>query len=102
MENKSVVIKKETMGYECVPWHDTHTWKPEIWYPLPVGSMWTIPDKCTVIEGYDIFKLDPKAKRESGDIVPVLNFNELPSIPFRLAVAICEAHNGMSWCLEDK
>lgn len=84
------------MKYDDVPWTDTTKWKPGCWYPLPVSSIWTDPDKCTVVEGYDIFMKDPDADFD-GDIIPAGKFG---GFTFLTAVRICETHNKWSFEIE--
>lgn len=98
-----VILVKEPMGYESVPWSKSEDWKIGFWYPMPQGSMWTNPDKCAVIDSYGIFMLDPKIKKGQplfGDITTISHL--MLELTFQEAVAICEAHNKFSWELEDK
>ncbi len=78
-----------------VPWIDSTKWNPDFWYPLAVSSVWTDPKKCTVIDGYDIFKLSPEGFE--GDVESVLPNSDY--FNFQTAVEICEAHNGESFNL---
>jgi len=71
--------------YSELPWSNTKNWEWDVWYPLPIGTMW-LPPEHTYHEGYSIFKRE----HENGDIESVIYgpFN------FKKALNICEARNG--------
>ncbi len=73
--------------YDQYPFADTSKWEPEKWYPLPIGFM-ERNQKEYIIEGYEIFKLDPKAPM-AGDIIPV----GLGTHTFSVALKMCETYN---------
>ncbi len=73
-----------------LPWSDTSKMEIGKWYPHPVGYFQR-DNKGYIVEGYDIFELDPEDDG-LGDIIPA--GPQLPSLPFSAALAICEAHNG--------
>jgi hypothetical protein len=75
-----------------MPWGDSKKWKLGNWYPSPVG-FFSRDYNGYIIEGYDIFELSPcRGGALLGDIIPA--GPDVPSMPFSLALQICEIHNG--------
>ncbi len=76
-----------------LPWGDAKQWKPGEWFPLPVG-FFARNQKEYIVEGYDIFEVDPNNGNETGDIIPACRETGIPTTVFSVALAICEEHNG--------
>lgn len=81
------------MNYDSIPWVCSKDWKKDCWYPMPL----TFYNKDKgFVDGWTIFKLDPIGL--GGDMTTVLNSCE-NLFSLRVAIDICEAHNGWSFDL---